>query len=105
AEELPADRPQRSVDDPVERALARRAATESIVLLENRDATLPLGPDATIAVIDPNAEATRIMGGGSSSLTPLPHRSILGALRDRLGDRVVADAPGARIDKMASHIG
>src|SRR5699024_10942408 len=41
AGDLSADRPQRSVDDPTERALAHRAAVESIVLLENRDHTLP----------------------------------------------------------------
>lgn len=101
AAELSADRPQRSVDDPTERALCRAAAVESIVLLENPAHVLPLTPEQRIAVIGPNAEDTRIMGGGSSSLTPLPHESILTALRERFGEAVVAHAPGARIDKLA----
>lgn len=101
AAELSADRPQTSVDDPAERELCRQAAIESIVLLENPAGVLPLAEDVTVAVIGPNAVDTRIMGGGSSSLTPLPHRSILESLQDRLGQRVVADARGCRIDKLA----
>lgn len=104
ASERSADRPQRSVDDPAERDLARRAAIESIVLLENRDRALPLDSESTVAVIGPNAVTTRLMGGGSSSLRPLPHRSIADALRDRLGDRIAGVAAGARIDKMAPAI-
>jgi beta-glucosidase-like glycosyl hydrolase len=38
------------------RALARRLAEESVVLLANRDAALPLRPDARVAVIGPLAD-------------------------------------------------
>jgi len=43
------------LDPPGHRALARRLAEESVVLLANRDAALPLRPDASIAVIGPLA--------------------------------------------------
>lgn len=100
ATDRPAEVEQESVDDPDERALCRRAATSSFVLLRNERAALPLAPDARIAVIGPNASATRIMGGGSSALRPLPHLSILDAVRDRFGEAVVAHAPGVSIDKL-----
>lgn len=96
---LGSDRPSVSVDDPDERALCRRAAESSIVLLRNRDAVLPLAAGARVAVIGPNATRTRIMGGGSSSLRPLPHRSILDSLTDRLGDGVVSHSEGTSIEK------
>ena len=44
------------LDPPAHRALARRLAEESVVLLANRDASLPLRPDASIAVVGPLAD-------------------------------------------------
>jgi beta-xylosidase len=43
------------LDPPAHRGLARRLAEESVVLLANRDASLPLRPDASIAVVGPLA--------------------------------------------------
>ena len=94
-----------AVDDPDERALCRRAAIASLVLVVNRDGTLPLAAGERVAVIGPNAARTRIMGGGSSSLDPLPYPPILDALVDRLGAAVVAHAPGSSIDVLAPRIG
>lgn len=99
AASLAADRAEQSVDDPGERALCRRAVTEGLVLLRNERAVLPLSPSARVAVIGPNAAATRIMGGGSSSLEPLPFRSILAALEECL-DHAPVFEPGVRIDKL-----
>ena len=77
------------VDRPEDRALARRAATESMVLLAN-DGLLPLDRSAltTVAVIGPNADRAQIMGGGSASLRPHYLVTPLEALRAALGDGV-----------------
>jgi len=53
-------------------ALARKAAAESIVLLKNENAILPLGQEsiASIAVIGRFAKKPRIQGAGSAKVTP-----------------------------------
>lgn len=66
------------VDTPEQRAVARKAATESMVLLKNQGSPLPLDPKTTgsVAVIGPSASVARA-GGGSSlvrtkyAVTPL----------------------------------
>ncbi|HAQ52463.1 MAG TPA: glycosyl hydrolase [Lachnospiraceae bacterium] len=50
-------------------ALARKAARESIVLLKNEGAILPLDKEKRVAVIGELAEKPRIQGGGSSIVT------------------------------------
>lgn len=99
----PAGDPERSVDDPGERALCRRIASAGTVLLRNEAEALPLelGTLRTLAVLGPNAAASRIMGGGSSALQALPYTSILEAVRRRAaqaGVRVVHHE-GVRTDK------
>ena len=78
-----------SDDRPEHREAARRAATESMVLLAN-DGLLPLDRAAlgTVAVIGPNADDAQIMGGGSASLRAHYVVSPLDALRAALGDGV-----------------
>ncbi|MDQ0720390.1 beta-glucosidase [Paenibacillus sp. W4I10] len=53
-------------------ALARKAAAESIVLLKNENAILPLGQESisSIAVIGRFAKKPRIQGAGSAKVTP-----------------------------------
>ncbi len=100
----PADDDEESVDDPAERALCREAAAASVVLLANRDDTLPLDPArlARVAVIGPNADRDQSVGGGSASLRPLTRRTILDALTDRLAGRAeVVHEPGVWTDEMA----
>ena len=101
-------RPAVAVDRPEHRALVRRAAAESMVLLKNEiepmtgRAVLPLDPSriTTLAVIGPNAERARIMGGGSAEVAPHYHLTPLDALRDHLGDRVrIVHEQGCDIDK------
>src|SRR4051812_44929563 len=100
AAERSADEPEESVDDAGDRALCGEAATAGTVLARNEGAALPLGDGVRhIAVIGPNAAATRIMGGGSSALRPLPARSILAALQVRF-DSVIY-ARGCSIDRNA----
>ncbi len=72
--------------------LARRAAEESIVLLKNDRATLPLAANAgTVAVIGADAEEARLGGYSGPGLRRI---SILQALRDRLGAGRVRYAAG-----------
>ncbi|GAB3622801.1 glycoside hydrolase family 3 C-terminal domain-containing protein [Mariniluteicoccus endophyticus] len=73
------------------REIARRAATESLVLVEN-DGILPLAPDAQVAVIGRFAEKPRFQGDGSSRVNAAYATSLLDAFAE-VG-RDVAYAPG-----------
>ncbi len=93
--------PPASLDDADHRALAYRAATESMVLLKN-DALLPLDPSTvrSIAVIGPNAERARIMGGGSAEVMPFAHQAPLEALAAAFGPGVqITYEQGCDIDR------
>jgi beta-glucosidase len=94
-------------DLPEDRALVRRAAVESTVLLRN-DGLLPLPPSVLrrVAVVGPNANAPRIMGGGSSQVLPHAVETPLAALRAALGAGVdVVHERGCVIDRSARPIG
>ncbi len=58
------------VDHAAHHALARRAAGESVVLLRNEHAVLPLAATSRIAVFGHLAVAPQFQGGGSSHVTP-----------------------------------
>jgi len=70
--ENPEEAPEKAVDKPEHRRLARETAVEGIVLLKNERNVLPLGEQRikSLAVIGPNAKVARIMGGGSSQVNP-----------------------------------
>ena len=78
----PAEVDETSIDTPERRALARRAAAASMVLLQN-DGALPLDASSSLAVIGPNATPGRIQGGGSSEVTPHYSVSPLDGLSER----------------------
>jgi beta-glucosidase len=80
--------PEEAVDREDHRALARRAATEALVLLRNSAGVLPFDRKALrrLAVIGPNAKRTTIQGGGSARVDPHYKTNVLGALEAALGD-------------------
>ena len=79
--------------------VARQAAVESMVLLKNEDATLPVAKGAKIAVIGEFARTPRYQGAGSSLINPTKLTSFLDALEER---GVEADfAPGFTLDDEA----
>lgn len=76
--------------------VAHQAAIESIVMLKNEDAILPVKKDAKIAVIGEFARTPRYQGGGSSHITPTKMTSFLDTLEAR---GIKADfAPGFTLD-------
>jgi beta-glucosidase len=79
--------------------LARAAAAECVVLLEN-DGVLPLSPDLKhIAVIGAFARTPRFQGAGSSKVNPTRVDDALTALRAAVADDVTIDfAPGFGVD-------
>ncbi|MDT7537887.1 MAG: beta-glucosidase [Actinomycetota bacterium] len=82
--------PERAVDREDHRALARRAASDAMVLLRN-DGVLPLTGDETIALIGPGATRTQIMGGGSAQLRAHRAASLAEVLPGRWGAAVVVE--------------
>jgi beta-xylosidase len=96
------------LDPPGHRALARRLAEESAVLLANRDAILPLRPDARVAVIGPLADDPLAFFGCYSMPRHLGDRypeaaagpasaTVLAALRAELPAAEISYAPGCAV--------
>jgi beta-glucosidase len=79
--------PEQAIDRAEHRALARRVASEAIVLLRNEGGVLPLGRSGLrrLAVIGPNARRTTIQGGGSARVSPHYQTNVEEALRAALG--------------------
>jgi beta-glucosidase len=84
-------------DADVHHRLARAAAAESVVLLKNESAILPLAPESRIAVIGEFARTPRFQGAGSSQVTPTKVENALDELTATFGD--VTFAAGYHIDK------
>ena len=96
------------LDSPANRALARRVAEESVVLLDNPDGVLPLPPDARVAVVGPRAaDALAMLGCYSFPSHVLTHHpevptgveipTVLEALRAELPDAKVTFAEGCGV--------
>ncbi|MFE5031161.1 glycoside hydrolase family 3 N-terminal domain-containing protein [Streptomyces sp. NPDC056683] len=96
------------LDSPANRALARRLAEESVVLLDNPDGTLPLAPDTRIAVVGPRAaDALAMLGCYSFPSHVLTHHpeadlgiaipTVLESLRAELPDAKVTFAEGCDV--------
>jgi beta-glucosidase len=101
----PASEPA-DIGSPASRAVARRAAQESIVLEKNASAVLPLRPGARVLVTGPTADSlpslnngwTITWQGNRPDLYPADRHTIRAALAARLGDRATY-VPGATFDK------
>jgi len=78
------------IDTAEQRALARKASDESIVLLKNNGDILPLDLSKihSLVVIGPNAAIARTGGGGSSLVVPKYSVSPLKGIQDHAGERV-----------------
>jgi beta-glucosidase len=78
------------VDTPEQRAVARTAAAESIVLLKNAGGLLPLGAPKirSVAVTGPSAAIARTGGGGSSLVRPKYSVTALDGIKEAAGARV-----------------
>ena len=76
------ERHSRSFDADAHHALARRAAGESVVLLKNDDALLPLAEGTRVAVIGDFAETPRYQGAGSSAVNSIKVDTFLECLKD-----------------------
>ena len=87
------ERHSRSFDADAHHALARRAAGESVVLLKNDDALLPLAEGARVAVIGDFAETPRYQGAGSSAVNSIKVDTFLDCLNNS-GLHSVGFAPG-----------
>jgi len=88
---------KRVASSPANRKLALQAARETITLLKNEDALVPLDPSQinSIAVIGPNADR-ELLGGYSGR--PAYYTSVLEGIRAKVGDRVkVPYAEGCKI--------
>ena len=70
------------VEGPEHRALSRRMARESLVLLQNRGGLLPLDAGAKVALLGPNADDREMMWGNYNGV---PRRTVtlLDALREK----------------------
>jgi beta-glucosidase len=79
-----------ALDTPEQIAVARRAATESVVLLKNEGGVLPLGAPKinSVAVIGPSAAIARTGGGGSSLVRPRYAVTALDGIKGAAGARV-----------------
>jgi beta-glucosidase len=85
------------IDFDAHHQIARRAAAESAVLLQNNGDLLPIDPAAvsSIAVIGELARTPRYQGAGSSAVNPTRVVKALDALRTRLGEAAkISFAPG-----------
>ncbi|MBN2697157.1 MAG: glycoside hydrolase family 3 C-terminal domain-containing protein, partial [Bacilli bacterium] len=60
--------------------IAYQIAAESMILLKNKDAILPLKPEESLAIIGEMAKTPRYQGGGSSHINPYRVDSILEVL-------------------------
>jgi beta-glucosidase len=98
--DAPGPEHEESFDDPIDRDVARRAASGSFVLLRNRASALPIDNVATIALIGPNADIAHVMGGGSARVPTHDLVSPLVGIRSRFADLEILHERGCTNNKI-----
>jgi len=68
--------------------LARKAATESMVLLKNEDSILPLKLEGTVSLIGNFVRFPRIQGGGSAHVQPTQVDDIFTEIQKLVGNKI-----------------
>ncbi|MGH8147586.1 MAG: glycoside hydrolase family 3 C-terminal domain-containing protein [Rhodanobacteraceae bacterium] len=84
------------IDSPAHRQLALKAALESIVLLKNAHATLPLHPGIKLAVVGPDADTLETLEASYHGTARAPVTPLQG-LRQRFGADHISYAQGSPI--------
>jgi beta-glucosidase len=86
---------EKELDSPAHRAMARKLANESMVLLKN-DGTLPLKSGTTkIAVVGPLADQTRVLLGNYTGI-PTHSVSVLEGLKAEFPKALITFVPGTQ---------
>ena len=85
---------EKQLDSAAHRAMARKLANESMVLLKN-DGTLPLKSPAKIAVVGPLADQTRVLLGNYTGV-PTHSVSVLDGLKAEFPNARITFVPGTQ---------
>ncbi|MEK3826907.1 glycoside hydrolase family 3 C-terminal domain-containing protein [Paenibacillus sp. FSL K6-1558] len=89
-----------SYDKDEHHQLARKVASESMVLLKNEAGLLPLKREGSVAIVGAFARKPRFQGGGSSHINPTKVDDIVEEMTLVAGDGVtISYAPGYRIEE------
>lgn len=98
-------RPQKQIFTKEHRAIARRTAAESFVLLKNSENILPLQKKGTIAVIGPLADTRSNMPGTwSVAAVPDKYLSLIEGLKEVVGSKVnILTAKGSNLMSNAEY--
>lgn len=93
------DPPDNNAESRLHRDAARQVARKSLVLLKNRDQTLPLKKQGAIAVVGPLAKSQRdMMGNWSAAGLPRQTVSVYQGLANAVGDKAqLLYAKGANV--------
>lgn len=83
----------------VHHQLARRVAGESMVLLKNEAALLPLTKEKNVVVIGELAQTPRYQGSGSSKINPTMVETIRGEMQKAAPRVTIAYAQGYQLEK------
>jgi beta-glucosidase len=85
--EQPVEPDEQAIDLPEHRALARRVAAESVVLMKNEAQLLPLDARQlkSVAILGPNSLDAQIQGGGSAQVQAHYFVDPVEAIHNRLG--------------------